>query len=45
MPNQFFGRVEASYTGAFGTTAGAAFGASGNDKSQGRLMVEAGVTF
>ncbi len=43
--NQFFGRVDASYVGASGTTAGDAFGNSGNNTSQGRLVLETGVLF
>jgi len=42
---QYFGRVDASYVGASSTTDGDAFGSSGNDKSQGRLVLEAGVLF
>jgi hypothetical protein len=43
--NMFFGRFDASYTRAFRTTAGDAFGSTGDQKSQGRLMLEAGIIF
>ena len=43
--NMIFARVEGSYTHATKTVAGDAFGTSGNDKSQGRLMLETGVMF
>lgn len=43
--NMFFGRLDASYTRAFRTVAGDAFGSSGNEKSQARLVLEAGITF
>jgi hypothetical protein len=43
--NMFFGRFDASYTRAFRITDGDAFGANGTQKSQGRLMLEAGVMF
>ena len=43
--NMFFGRAEASYTRATSAVAGDAFGASGNDKAQGRLMLETGILF
>ncbi len=42
---QFFGRVDASYVRASGTTAGSAFGSAGTDSSQGRLVVETGILF
>jgi hypothetical protein len=42
---QYFGRVDASYVDAASTTAGDAFGFTGNEKSQGRLVLEAGVLF
>lgn len=41
----YFGRAEASYVKANDTTAGAAFGKTGDNTSQGRLMVETGVVF
>jgi hypothetical protein len=41
----WFGRVDASYVGANKITAGDAFGSAGNDKNQGRLMLEAGALF
>ena len=40
-----FGRAEASYTHAGNVTPGDAFGPTGNDKSQARLLLEAGVLF
>ncbi len=43
--DRFFGRADASYTRAVDAAAGAAFGSSGNDKSQVRLIFEAGVLF
>jgi hypothetical protein len=42
---QFFGRVDASYVHASGTTAGSAFGSAGNDSSQTRLVLETGILF
>lgn len=42
---RFFGRVEASYVKATDTTVGSAFGSTGNDASQGRLLFESGVLF
>ena len=41
----FFGRAEASYTHAGNITPGDAFGPTGNDKAQARLLLEAGVLF
>ena len=41
----FFGRAEASYVHAGNITAGSAFGAAGNDKSQARFALEAGTLF
>ena len=41
----FFARTEASYVKAENSTAGAAFGSSGNDTSQTRVMVETGILF
>ena len=41
----YFGRVDASYVGTSGTTAGDAFGSNGSDTSQGRLMLETGILF
>jgi len=41
----FFIRGEASYVGASDTTAGFAFGKSGNSKDQARLVLEGGVLF
>ncbi len=43
--NMFFGRVDASYTRAFRNTDGDAFGSDGDQKSQARLMLEAGISF
>ena len=43
--NMFFGRFDASYTRAMRATAGSAFGTTGNEKSQGRLVLEAGIMF
>jgi len=43
--NMFFGRFDASYTRAFRTTDGDAFGSNGDQKSQARLMLEAGILF
>ena len=43
--NMFFGRAEASYTRAMRAAAGDAFGVSGNEKAQARLMLETGITF
>ena len=41
----FFARAELSYVSASHTTAGAAFGRLGNDRSQTRGVIEAGVLF
>jgi hypothetical protein len=41
----YFGRLEGAYVGAGSTTAGFAFGRSGNSKSQERLVFETGVVF
>lgn len=41
----FFGRAEASYVMAGNTAPGAAFGPTGSDRSQGRLMFETGILF
>lgn len=41
----YFVRPEVSYVRAINVTPGFAFGTSGNDKSQARLMVETGVLF
>jgi len=41
----FFARGEASIVEASSTTPGFAFGKSGNQKTQGRLMLEGGVLF
>ncbi len=41
----WFGRMDGSYVQANKIIAGDAFGAAGNDKSQGRLMLEAGTLF
>ena len=41
----FFGRAEASYVMAGDTAPGAAFGSTGSDRSQGRLMFETGILF
>ena len=41
----WFGRVEGSYVHADKITAGDAFGSTGNDRSQSRLMLEAGALF
>ena len=41
----FFARTEASYVKAEDTTAGSAFGPSGNDTAQARVMVETGILF
>lgn len=43
--NKFFGRVEASYVHARDTQAGSAFGGAGNDASQARVLLEAGILF
>lgn len=43
--DKFFGRIDASYVHASDTVSGSAFGPAGNDTSQGRLMLEAGVLF
>jgi hypothetical protein len=41
----FFARAEASYTGVISSTPGFAMGASGDDTSQVRVMLEAGIIF
>lgn len=41
----FFSRMEVSYVNAGKITAGDAFGASGNDKSQSRFLIESGILF
>jgi hypothetical protein len=41
----FFGRVDASYVGASHTTAGSAFGTTGNNTSQSRVTFETGMLF
>jgi len=41
----FFIRPEASYVKATHTTAGAAFGTSGNETSEARLLIETGILF
>jgi hypothetical protein len=41
----FFARGEASYVGAGNTTAGYAFGETGDDEDQGRLLIETGFLF
>lgn len=43
--DMFFVRAEASYVIANDTTAGAAFGISGNDDTQGRVLLETGIVF
>jgi len=43
--NFFFVRPEFSFTGAFDTTSGLAFGSNGNNNNQARLMLEGGVIF
>ena len=43
--NMFFGRLDASYVHAFRITDGDAFGVTGDEKAQGRLMLETGVMF
>jgi len=43
--NIFFARAEFSYVGAKDTTAGFAFGPAGNDTSQSRALLEAGILF
>jgi hypothetical protein len=41
----FFARGEFSFVGGVDTTAGLAFGSNGNDKTQARLLLEAGLLF
>jgi len=41
----FFARAELAYVAASGTVPGAAFGPQGNDKSQSRAVLEAGILF
>jgi hypothetical protein len=41
----FFARAEGSIVGASGITPGLAFGRNGSEKTQGRVMLEAGVIF
>jgi Putative beta-barrel porin-2, OmpL-like. bbp2 len=41
----FFVRADASVVSAFSTTAGAAFGKSGNSTTQGRFVLETGIIF
>jgi len=43
--NMFFGRLDASYVHAYKITDGAAFGSGGDEKTQGRVMLEAGIMF
>ncbi len=43
--DMLFARLEGSYVRATKTVAGDAFGNSGNDKTQGRVLVEAGILF
>ena len=41
----FFARGEFSFVGGVDTTAGLVFGSNGNDKTQARLLLEAGLLF